>query len=494
VDAILGRVAGPPRSAARLLAGCLVAATAGGALGGRALCDEKFGPGWADLRSQEARSLLPLMREAAKKDFRRQARYVADRVLVAAPGQSEATGVLKRWSDADLLAGQGPDAAWTKLRDAKFKELGDKYFHFAETLNAKGLNPVEYWVVVERALAYGGLGGALAKWVATAGYAWMGTWGSVEKKAVYDRIGGLLEAVSFPPEFDDGVLKDRARWPEARVATLRSWRLVTDLPPEDAMRAAYVLITQENHLAATLGTAAKRADETVTDLYLFSKAETYDAVAKPLVREEDHERWKGTSGWHDPWQKRLFVLARDRDNPWTGADANLLGNAVPVLVRRHVAAGGGTTGRGAWLLDGLSGAYEGFVPPRLGEEGGEIVPARCWRLAAARELREGAALLPWPELLETDRAAADAVPRRTLRLKFLGEEREAKEVRVVACQATAFAVGLLLADSGKGAERLAKLLEDLLKRDRMPDLQKSTGWNDAKVFAEANEALDAVPR
>src|SRR5204862_1054854 len=112
-------------------------------------------------------------------------------------------------------------------------------------------------------LAYGGLGAGLTAFVESNGYAWMGTWGTVEKKGVYAKIGTMLEAVTFPPEFDDDFLKSLVRWNEAKVAAFRCWRLTTDLAPEDAMHAAYALMTEENHLVESLVTGSRQDESYV---------------------------------------------------------------------------------------------------------------------------------------------------------------------------------------------------------------------------------------
>ena len=74
-------------------------------------------------------------------------------------------------------------------------------------------------------------------------------------------------------------------------------------------------------------------------------------------------------------------------------------------------------------------------------------------------------------------------------LKF---QFEAKDVDVVSAQATAFVVGLMKADKGKGARKLGALLRDLLKRDSLPDLDKTLGWKKDRWQAESDKAIEAA--
>lgn len=68
----------------------------------------------------------------------------------------------------------------------------------------------------------------------------------------------------------------RIRWPEARVAQVGPWKLMTDLRPGEAMR---VLGTRkaEDHLADLLGGSAPTVTHSV-DTLLFSEAALYDKI------------------------------------------------------------------------------------------------------------------------------------------------------------------------------------------------------------------------
>jgi hypothetical protein len=50
-------------------------------------------------------------------------------------------------------------------------------------------------------------------------------------------------------------------------------------------------------------------------------------------------------------------------------------------------------------------------------------------------------------------------------------------------------VGLWKVDPAKGAKRLAALLEEVYKRDRLPDLDKTLGWD-----PEGDRGGDEGPR
>jgi hypothetical protein len=160
----------------------------------------------------------------------------------------------------------------------------------------------------------------------------------------------------------------------------------------------------------------------------------------------------------------------------------------------HMGAGQGygVQGRGAWILDGLAGAFEGFLPAKEWKKSGEIDPGACWRLAVAKGLHEAGKLLPWDQFLDLDRAKAEEVPRETLEVAFGGANREAKNVDVVAAQATALVVAILKAEKGGGPKKLAELLTETLKRDSLPDLEKALGWKRARLVEETERAMAAA--
>ena len=172
----------------------------------------------------------------------------------------------------------------------------------------------------------------------------------------------------------------------------------------------------------------------------------------------------------------------------------MLGQASRVLVRRHIGAGaaGWLAGRGTWILEGVVGAYEGFVPAGAG--GGDVDPAKCFRLYAAKALQAEGGWMPWAQAFELDRDAADRVPKVDLaKLKVAGIEHDAKQVAPLSAQATALVLGLWKVDPVKGPKRLATLLEETYKRDRLPDLDKTMGLGAGKAVEAATKALDLVP-
>jgi hypothetical protein len=89
-----------------------------------------------------------------------------------------------------------------------------------------------------------------------------------------------------------------------------------------------------------------------------------------------------------------------------------------------------------------------------------------------------------------DDAKADALPRRTVKVPFQGTSQDAKDVDVVRCQATAVFLALLQADGGKAAAKLGRLLEEYLKRDSLPDLDKAMGWKKGRALEEARRLVE----
>ena len=62
----------------------------------------------------------------------------------------------------------------------------------------------------------------------------------------------------------------------------------------------------------------------------------------------------------------------------------------------------------------------------------------------------------------------------------------------MACQATAFAMGLLRADDGKSAKKAGALIVETLKRNSLPDVDKVMGWPKGRAVKEAERVLDEV--
>jgi len=447
---------------------------------------------WKALIAHEAKSLEGLLRLALKKDYRRQAWYLAERIVAIAPTQSQAVQVLETWDGQGLQRGMAPKKAFLKKRDGVLRKLGDAYVHFGESLEAGGLKPAPYDPLSLRAHAYGSQAPALLAALASQDAIWMGVYGPKPRSEVENLLAGPPEEFRFPEEFDDDYLKARAVWEEARGAIAGHWRLMTDHGYKESLRLLGMLAAQESWMVAHMGSRARHNDEELTDLLVFEEWQKYDKIGAELIPTSERERFAGTSGWYDPRKRRLLVCWHHRDGHPLGDDDLMLGHAARVMARRHLAGGAGglVTGRGAWLLEGLRGAFEAFG---LDEEGaGRIQVGACWRLAVARALREAEELLPWPQFFDLDRDQMAALTRPTLRVTFGGTSRETQNVNVAAAQATALVVGIMKADGGKRLKKFAKLIGDLYKRDSLPDIDKTLGWKKGRAIKEANVAMDAV--
>ncbi len=463
----------------------------------RSVAGDPVGKPTEDLVAEEVKALVPLMRAAVKDEFRRQAWTFADRIKALEPKHAEALDVLAKWSGEDFLLGTVPDKAFVAKRDATLAKLGTSYAALAKTLAAQGKKPTELGSLVERALAYGNHDPDVLPSLADAKQVWAGTFGLQPDDATWQAtVGALPQAVTFPPEWDDDFLKVRCPWPEAKCARLLGWRFETSAPAAEAFRALAGLAALEAHVVSTFGSLRKEpkreADDPPMDLLWIPDPAVYDRIGVwKEMRPEDKTAFEGTSGWHDGWHRRLLVLTKSRTETWASSESLLFGHAAPVVVRRHLAPlGGWLSGRGTWILDGMQGAYEGFVAN--GVAGGDVDPARCWRLAAAKAMHEARTLIPWEQLLDMDRKQARDSPRVHLKFRFGGAEREVERLDVVAAEAAALVLGIWRADGGKGAKKLAALLQETMKRDRMPDLDKTLGWPKGRAAKEADALLDSV--
>ena len=449
-------------------------------------------PAFKTLVKYEIETLEGIMKDALKKDYRRQAWYCADRIAQVDPTHTEATAVLDQWTDQELQEGKEPKKGWLKKRTSTLRTLGDRYFNFGETLEASGMDPAKYYPINIRAHSYGSKAGNLLTAIRDAGYVWIGVYGAQPKTEVEKALQGPMSLYTFPEEFDDEYLAARCVWPEARGAQWKRWRLMTDHDYKEALRLLGMLSHAESWLVKNMGSSAKKKDDQVTNLLVFSEWQKYDKIASELVDEREQDRFVGTSGWHDRRRDRVMVCWRHRHNGWLGDDDLMLGHASKVMARNHFAPGSGgrVQGRGYWILEGLRGAFEGF---RLDQDGdGEIDANSCWRLAVAKALRDQDKLMPWDEFMELDLKKGEALPRiPELEVRFGGAKRTAKNVDVVAAQATAMVVGLMKADSGKKLKKFGKLLGDMFKRDSLPDVEKTLGLKPGKAVAMANVAMDA---
>ena len=439
------------------------------------------------LAAVEAKLLLPILRTALKEDFRRQAWYVASRIVAADPKSGEAETALKQWKGVDLEEGREPSKAWLATRDVVFKKVGDAYAQFTREAQAGGGKATDTFAYVERALAYGSAAADAIAAMDSGGYAWHGTYGSVKKGALDAALGAFAPSVSFPPEHDDAVLKYRCVWPDAKVVEFGKTRLVSTLAPEDVWHTVAILAAEEAYFVKTFGSKAKeppKDEDDHTDLVVVPDADLYGRLGDAFLTQfspAQRTEYDASSSWYMAWKRRLLMLVPPRDNAWIDRDATILGQGVRALVRRHLGAGASSwlSGRGSWFLDGFTGAFEGFVPK--GTDGGDVDPAKCWRLAAMKELYDRAAFVPWKELFEMDRAKADAYAKRDVAFDFGGAKRDAKKVDVPAAQATALVLAIWQMDGGKGVKKLGAILDELYKRDRLPDLDKALGLAAGKL-------------
>ncbi len=460
-----------------------------------AKADWKDDDAYKQLLKYEVKTLKGLMQSALKEDYRRQAWYFADRILAADPNHTQAIEVVEKWEAKELVAGQVPKKGWLKKRDQALRKLGDDYFHFGETLEAAGIDPVDYYPINVRASSYGSQAGPLVAAYKDNGYMWMHTWLEREVKEVSALLGpDLLGEVTYPPEFDDEFLKYRARWPEAKVATWGRWRFVTDLEYLDALRLVALVADAERWLIKKTGMHDKKGD-TITDLLIFKDLETYDKIGVDLVRDEDREDFSGSSGWYRRSERVAMVPAKHRHNAWVATDSVVLRQAMRVLVRRHLAAGlgGWVRGRGFWVMDGLAGSLADIQRSDEKKSDGFVLNAQaCWELAAARSLRDGGTLMSWNEFFDLNYVQAEKIEKQDLTIHVNGAAREALSVDVVNAQAVALAAGVWLSHPKKGPKAIAALIQAVVKRDSLPDVDKTMKFKKGGAVKEADRAMDAV--
>jgi hypothetical protein len=477
---------------ASLLSLALLAAPRSRASAGDEHRDWKQDAAYKAIQAEEAKALAGLLKTAVKEDFRRQAWFVADRLLAAKPSDPEASAVQERWRDDELLAGADVTPEFTRKLELTLAEFGNKYFRFGETLEGAGLEPENYYELHVLSRTYNAPAAISNPAFTDAGFVWLGTFLDHEEKPLVEAAGRRLKAMSFPHAWDDAFLKVKVRWPEARAVAAGPWRVITDLKPVEAVRLLAVLEVGRDHLVDELGGTAP-VETTPVDVLVFAESDAYELIGRRLLPEKDHAEFLKRSSWYDRASGRIFAAWRHRVNPWIGEDATVLGEAAKVIAKRHFGqnATAAAAGRGAWLVDGLGGALQGLFLDRKAKSI-EIDPARCWQLAAAKALRTDGALLAWDALLEVDREKANGGPRRDVKVTFRGGTFDAKDVDVTSAQATAFVVGLMKADKGKGGKKVGDLLRELLKRDGVLDFDKTIGWKKGKWQVESEKAIDAA--
>ncbi len=450
-------------------------------------------PGFKDLQKAEAKLLAGLLRTAVKDDYRRQAWYLADRLLAADPGSERGLEIIETWSEAELQQGSDVKKAFLKKRNNALRGLGDDWFHFGETLEAAGIEPVDYYPVNQRAQCYGSKAGPLMAALQAGGYKWLGTFLDREIDKLQKLLGPTrLGDIEFPPEFDDHFLRYRVRWPDTQIAVFGRWRLITDVSWDKALAHVALVMDLEEWTKTNMGKLAPM--EEPEDLAVFRDMERFDKYGSRFVRERDRADFAKRSTWYSRWRRRCMIGSAERGNDWVAGETVIKGRVGYILVRKALVkgAGGGIRGRGTWLLKGIQGAYEGLHRSDEARGGFELDPARCWRLAVARALRDTGGLLPWASFLELDQQGASEVARATVMVKIGGVEREAKDVDVVAAQATALVVGIMKSDPKKGPKAVAKLMAELVKRDSLPNIQKTLRWKKGRLKKEADKAMEAA--
>jgi hypothetical protein len=436
------------------------------------------------------------MRRAVRAQHRRQAWYLARRILALDPGDKAALGTRGKWSAA-LVAEPAPppDERFVRERDATLVALGARYAALAASRS--DADPDLRRSLLLRARAYGCEAPAVAEFLAEQGLTFLGSFGAAPQAEVDPLLAAAPPHLRWLPEYDDAHLGAAVRWPQARSASVGDWRLHTDLPATDALATLTLLADAEAWMVRAMGSTANPADsDRFVDAYVFATLEDLDRVGGAIV-DDVYPPWRDRflvdTGTAFGQRGLLLVPWRDRDEEWRVGPRVVLGPAARLLALRHFGSAGSglVQGRGAWLVAGFAGALEGFVKEASGRGG--IDPDRCWRLAAARALRAEGALLPWDRFLELDDRSAREVPRRRIAIRTEGREQTLLRCDVVAAQATALVLGLLLADREEGPRQVARLLTVLHQRDRLPDLDKTLGGKRGRVIELAEAAMDGSP-
>lgn len=447
--------------------------------------------GYKRLLRGEVKALKPLLEQALKADYRRQAWYLADRIVAADPEDSLAVETLEKWDAGELQLGAPLKKAFVKKLANALRGVGDSYFSFGETLEAAGVDPIEYYPINLRAQSYGSQAGPLIASMQQGGYAWLGTYGH-EEQATVDKLLGpeLAGSVHYPPEWDDGYLAFRASWPECRIVEWNGWRVVTDHKYDQALRALKRVADVERWIVKKLG-KGKRLDETVT-VALFRDRAGYMKYGKDLVRKRYRDPLVLSTGlWIDTYY-RAFVADTDARNEWLGEFVTLQGMVARAMARTRYAKteGARVTGRGEWILEGMRGVGESLR--YTDEEKGAMALdlKSSWRLAAARALRDAEAHVPWAEMLTaTEKGRLAAERPESTRISLGGTIRDAKAVDKIAAQGAVFVLAVVQYQKKKGPKALTKMLVDLHKQGAIDEPWGYLKWKPIELVMQLENTL-----
>lgn len=467
-------------------------------------------PAYKELRRREAKVLARLLDEALEDGYRRQAWYLATRLLDADPSHVEASDLLDSWDPDEIAAGKKPDDKWIKKRDRALQKLGDEWFAFGELLEAAGMDPVQYYPVNKRAHAYGAKAPNLHQALEQAGYMWLGTLLDREKAKVKELLGDdLFDKVSYPPEYDDDYLTALSRWPGCIVVEVGAWQIVTDHSWDMALRLARHAQEVDAWLVETFkGARDKRAPK--QHIYVFKDIKQYDEIGLGFVGEEHETDYKLTSRWFRPSQStgrrrrrrrragvqatHGIVCTSHRHHDFVTEQQML--QAIVARMVAHAAlsakAGGVIRGRGAWLLESFAEAMKGLV--KTEKDDFELDPQACPGLAAAANLESRGELLTWEHLFELNEEGARTADLVDAKAQVGGTDREIKQVNVAYVQGAAMVVGIIKQGKRKGPKAMAELLAALYKRDSLPDVDKTMRARKGSAVAWAREAMSAIPK
>jgi hypothetical protein len=456
----------------------------------------------ATAQAVEAKAMLQLLRAAVKERFPRQAWYCATRLAAIDPKNAEAKSALSDLDPKRLPADEGlaPSKSFLEKRFSVLSPVGDAYEDAARALELVGGKAEDVTRLRGRAMAFHSKSTEPETALANAGRTWAGAWGAVPTADFDKAFGNARREVSFPPEYDDAFLAVRCLVPNAKIVELGAWRLVTEEPLDAAARRIRLLVDVDVFVADLVKGAARPPKEgpKPTDVVVVADPAVYEALGEawkafdPKAPSDPSNRFPGSSGWDWVWQHRVLALSKPRVNPWIGDDAPMLFHAGRSAIYARLALGGRATGRGTWIVDGLAGAIESFSPPTAQAPKGTVVPAKCWRVHAAKAFKGAKQLVPWADLFEVDRRAQNLRERGEATFRFGGADRKAEGVDVVAAQATAFVWALLDSGGGKNANKVGTLVADTLVRDRLPDVDKAMGWAKGAAVQEVEKFLDGL--